>query len=147
MKKLFATLGTVLMLSVTSVTTVFAGEWHQDDIGWWYQYDEETMIVDGWWEIDGKDYYFDANGYMLANTITPDGYQVGPDGAWIPEVAEGDRYGAGGEEGYNAMKELWVSGAFETEADLREGCNLTLVGSPVMEELIQEILQSPHGTM
>ena len=42
----------------------------------------------GWQIIDGKAYYFNASsegvtGAMLANTTTPDGYQVGADGAMI----------------------------------------------------------------
>ncbi len=42
----------------------------------------------GWQVIDGKDYYFNMSsegvyGALLANTITPDGYQVGSDGARI----------------------------------------------------------------
>ena len=36
-----------------------------------------------WKEIDGKQYYFGSDGYMLSNTTTPDGYYVGADGAWI----------------------------------------------------------------
>ena len=43
---------------------------------------------DGWEFIDGKWYYFSevkdsTEGMMLSNTTTPDGYQVGADGAWI----------------------------------------------------------------
>lgn len=42
----------------------------------------------GWQVIDGKDYYFNMSsegvyGAMAVNTATPDGYQVGPDGARI----------------------------------------------------------------
>ncbi|KXB57461.1 cell wall-binding repeat protein, partial [Gemelliphila asaccharolytica] len=36
------------------------------------------------WEIiGGKWYYFDINGYMLVDTITPDGYYIDTDGACI----------------------------------------------------------------
>ena len=43
----------------------------------------------GWHQIDGKWYYFHeisdgTRGHLLTNTTTPDGYQVGADGAWIP---------------------------------------------------------------
>lgn len=45
--------------------------------------------------IDGKWYYFSeaegsgTMGAMLRDTITPDGYYVGPDGVWVPETAAG----------------------------------------------------------
>ena len=36
------------------------------------------------WEIiNGIWYYFDENGYMLADTTTPDGYYVDVNGAWV----------------------------------------------------------------
>ncbi len=40
----------------------------------------------GWQGIDGRDYYFNMSsqgvyGALLVDTVTPDGYQVGPDGA------------------------------------------------------------------
>lgn len=43
----------------------------------------------GWHQIEGKWYYFHevsdgTRGHLLTNTTTPDGYQVGADGAWIP---------------------------------------------------------------
>lgn len=51
--------------------------------GWWYMNTDYSYPANCWKEIDGKYYYFDANGYMLENTTTPDGYKVGSDGAWI----------------------------------------------------------------
>ena len=36
-----------------------------------------------WASIDGVDYYFDDNGYLLVNATTPDGYMVGADGTVI----------------------------------------------------------------
>lgn len=69
-------------------STAYAGQWQQDSAGWWYQNDNGSYPVNQWQEIDGKQYYFGANGYMLANTTTPDGYQVGADGAWVEEVPQ-----------------------------------------------------------
>ena len=52
-----------------------------------------TSFAAGWqWIDDNNDgveecYYFDANGYMLANTTTPDGYTVNADGAWTENGA------------------------------------------------------------
>lgn len=59
-----------------------AAEWKQDNTGWWYQEDNGSYPTNSWKWINGKCYYFDSNGYMLANTTTPDGYTVDSTGAW-----------------------------------------------------------------
>lgn len=45
-KLLFATLGVSAILSMTS----FAGEWKQDNTGWWYQNDDGTYPVSSWFQ-------------------------------------------------------------------------------------------------
>ena len=62
-------------------------------MGWWYLEDDGSFARGGWKEIDGKQYYFDSQGHMLQDTITPDGYRVGSDGAWINDGNEESRYG------------------------------------------------------
>ena len=37
----------------------------------------------GWYSYEGKWYYLTAEGDMLIDAITPDGYKVGTDGVWI----------------------------------------------------------------
>ncbi len=70
-------------------TLAFAGQWKQDEKGWWYQNDDGSYPFSTWKWIDGnqdgiaESYYFDENGYMLSNTTTPDGYIVDASGAWI----------------------------------------------------------------
>lgn len=73
------------ILSTLMSTQAFAGQWQQDSNGWWYQNDNGSYPVNQWLEVDGKQYYFNSDGYMLHDTTTPDGYQVGADGAWIEE--------------------------------------------------------------
>lgn len=80
--KKLAVLGVTLGLSVLSCMPAFAGQWKQDSKGWWYQEDNGSYPASTWKEINGKQYYFGADGYMLANTTTPDGYTVNGDGAW-----------------------------------------------------------------
>ena len=38
--------------------------WQLNDNGWWYAVDEATCYINGWMEIDGKQYHFDSSGYM-----------------------------------------------------------------------------------
>lgn len=54
----------------------------------WYYLKSDGKMVTGWMQIDGKWYCFKSNGEMYANTTTPDGYQVGSDGAMIEDSSE-----------------------------------------------------------
>ncbi|MDD3252040.1 MAG: hypothetical protein PHV18_05700 [Lachnospiraceae bacterium] len=82
-KQLWIGIITVAVSAAMSISA-FAGTWKQETAGWKYDNGDGTCQQGGWFtDTDGKQYYFDANGYMLSNTTTPDGYQVGADGAWI----------------------------------------------------------------
>lgn len=102
MKKSLKVLVLTMLLLLVCSTTAFAGQWKQEQTGWWYQEDDGSYPVNTWKEIDGSWYFFEPSGYiavnrwegnyylsasgaMLVNTITPDGYYVGADGAWIPD--------------------------------------------------------------
>ena len=78
-KLFFAVSVASAVLSMTS----FAGECKQDASGWWYQNDDGSYPTNTWKEINGKQYYFDNNGYILTNTSTPDGQKVDASGALI----------------------------------------------------------------
>lgn len=79
----------VLSLSAALSFPVLAGSWQQDSIGLKYQEEDGSYLINCWKWIDGnadgiaESYYFDANGYMLTNSTTPDGYTVDATGAWI----------------------------------------------------------------
>lgn len=73
----------IFVMCIAMTFPSLAGEWKQDDHGWWYVNDDGTYPVNQWQEIMGKQYYFDGSGYMLENTATPDGRRVGADGALI----------------------------------------------------------------
>lgn len=79
MKKVRLILTSAIMAASMSMTAL-AGQWKSDSNGWWYQNDDGSYPVNQWKEIDGKEYYFGEDGYMLANTTTPDGYQVDENG-------------------------------------------------------------------
>ena len=87
-KTMIAAIMAVTMVLSSSVVA-FAGQWQQEGTIWKYQNDNGNYATNGWQWIDGDSdgvaecYYFDVNGIMLANTTTPDGYQVDASGAWI----------------------------------------------------------------
>ena len=95
---------TALSLILSSMTAVsaFAGKWAGDDNGWRYVRDDGSYQGDGWLEDkgelyyisngymkkgwikdNGKDYFMGVTGAMLRDAITPDGFKVGSDGAWL----------------------------------------------------------------
>lgn len=69
-----------LTMSAIMASTALAGEWKQDQTGWWYQNDDGSSQANQWLNDNGDWYYFGSDGYMLTNTAAPDGYHVGPDG-------------------------------------------------------------------
>ena len=88
MKKKFMTLALTAAMAASMGMTAFAGQWVQNTTGWWWQEDNGSYPVSQWKWLDGnKDgiyecYAFDSNGYMYADTTTPDGYTVNKEGAW-----------------------------------------------------------------
>lgn len=82
MKKKLLTAVISVVLIIGSATTSFAEQWKLEGAAWKYQYDNGSFAT-GWNWIDGKSYFFEKNGNMLANTTTPDGYSVNADGAWV----------------------------------------------------------------
>ena len=84
MRKGIILLATLLLTISTATISAFAGEWKQEADGrWWYENDDKSYPQNTWASIDGKDYYFDAEGYMLHDTYAPDGRYLGSDGAAV----------------------------------------------------------------
>lgn len=80
--KAFVTITAAAALCVSTAFTSLAA-WQQDNTGWWYQNEDGSYPKSQWFQdTDGKWYYFGSNGYMLKNTSSPDGYQLGEDGTW-----------------------------------------------------------------
>ena len=57
MRKRALALMAVLLSGMMSISS-YAGEWKQDNVGWWYQNDDGSYPTNSWQEIDGKQYYF-----------------------------------------------------------------------------------------
>ena len=47
-----------------------------------YYFDESGAMQTGWKQLDGNWYYFQADGSLLKNATTPDGYKVNEEGIW-----------------------------------------------------------------
>ena len=82
----------VAMLSMLASEPAMAN-WNQgtgaNSGKWWYQNADGSYPSNTWQWIDGNNdgvaecYYFDAQGWMLANTKTPDNYTVNANGQWV----------------------------------------------------------------
>ena len=89
-----------MILTATMGLTAYAADWRQDTTGWWYEQDGGGYAT-GWTWIDGKCYYFDSNGYMLANTEI-DGYTLNADGQWtVDGIVQTQGAETGAVTGYN----------------------------------------------
>lgn len=83
---------TAIMMTLAMSTTAMAGIWRTgaeaNGNRWWYDDEDGTYAVSEWRWLDGNQdgiaecYAFDSNGWMYADTTTPDGYVVNADGAW-----------------------------------------------------------------
>ena len=78
------------MVIIVSMTA-FAGQWRENEKGWWYDNEDGTYPASCWKWIDGNGdgvaecYYFNKDGYMLAGGKAPDGKTVTEEGKWIKE--------------------------------------------------------------
>lgn len=103
MRKKYLVFGWSLAAMFLLSVTAYAGDWKQNNVGWWWQENDGSYPTNQWKLINGTWYYFDQTGYMvhdrwigdyylgtdggmLTNTMTPDGYQVDASGKWVPAV-------------------------------------------------------------
>ena len=96
-RKLLSALIAAAGISLLFPGAARAGQWRQENVindwqsgesSYWYQEDDGTYPADAWKWIDGRCYYFNQEGWMLSDTVTPDGYRVDAGGAWIPDLLE-----------------------------------------------------------
>lgn len=59
--------------------TITSG-WVQENGQYRYRKPDGTFVSNGWLKVNDQSYYMDANGIMLADTITPDGVYVNASG-------------------------------------------------------------------
>lgn len=90
-----AVVGAVIAMIMT--VPAYAGEWKQDESGWWYENSDGTYLANQWEWIEGKCYYFGADGYMLTNGTAPDGAVVNDKGEWTVNGSVQMKDGGGGD--------------------------------------------------
>lgn len=66
-------------------TTASVPLWKQDAQGWRIERPDGSYMANEWYQSpdSGLWYYMGADGYMLTNATTPDGYTVNADGVWV----------------------------------------------------------------
>ncbi|WP_275563881.1 hypothetical protein [Otoolea muris] len=76
-------------MTMAVVVTASAADWRQDAKGWRVENEDGSYLTNQWYQspASGLWYYMGADGYMLTNTTTPDGYVVNADGVWEQNAA------------------------------------------------------------
>lgn len=75
-----------LVFALAAAGTAMAGEWKQDEKGWWWQFEDGTYLksrsafLDGNQDGSAERYFFGDDGYLLVSTTTEDGRTVNADG-------------------------------------------------------------------
>ena len=104
-KRLMCSVSAVAVSAFLVIPVMAANEaqWKRNDKGWWYEEADGSYPTNAWKLIKDKWYYFDGVGYMvenrwignyylgadgamLVNTSTPDGYYVDATGIWVEGV-------------------------------------------------------------
>lgn len=82
--------GFILLFTAAASMTALAGSWNQAGERWRYIGEDGSALTSQWLNDPGSGiwYYFDADGFMEVSTFTPDGYYVGPDGAWMTWISK-----------------------------------------------------------
>lgn len=82
-------LAAAALLSCALPLCAFAGAWQQNEKGWWWQNNDGSYPSDRWALLDGNGdgtaeyYYFNKEGYLLTDGVTPDHRTVNADGALL----------------------------------------------------------------
>lgn len=60
----YMTFAVALVISMLASFSAYAGEWKQDQTGYWYEETNGEYVASAWKQIDGAWYYFNETGYM-----------------------------------------------------------------------------------
>ncbi len=115
-------LASAIIATLGLANTAYAGAWKTGNEGWWYDYGNGTYPNNTWAWIDGDNdgvsecYYFGANGYMLSNSVTPDGYYVNQNGAWVLNGAV-QTIGTKKVKNESRFRRDWIWGRYEHHSE------------------------------
>lgn len=149
-KKLYRT-GLLTILGTLMLSTQAHAYWAEYEDGWKFIKSDGTCITSSWEWIDGnfdtvaECYYFDADGYLVTDTKTLDGYTVNENGTWTVDgiVQEKDLKGLVGWIDINGEK-MYVEndGLIWRERITPDGkyvnCHGWVVESEIDDELMSE---------
>lgn len=116
MRKLITGIVAAAMFCAAFAMTAFAGTWHQDGHGWWYE-DNGSYYANGMQYIEGSYYIFDADGYMMTGwgqTKGGDWYYAHPSGVVAMSEWVGDYYF---EDDGRMAKSKWIDGKYYVGSD------------------------------
>ena len=82
MRKNVASLLLAVTIAISSFSSL-AGQWINSSVNWYYLDDNGNYLKNQWL----GNYYLGADGVMMRDSWTPDGYYVGSDGAWTGQTA------------------------------------------------------------
>ena len=117
---------------ITPTITANAAQWRNDARGWWIENDDGSYLVNQWYQSpsSGLWYYMGSDGYMLTNTMTPDGCYVDANGVWNPATNQGTQQTAGAVKDVAAIRK-----AAEAYNDWYNSSNMTITDSFVFYDI------------
>lgn len=113
--------------------------WVQDATGWWYRNADGSYPMNTWKEINGKQYYFGSDGYMLVNYPTPDGFYVGSDGAWVTYSLSDENV----QQIINEFVELYEGAFYIDQTEFEENVR-TFFTEPAEAQYVIDLIRSNH---
>lgn len=143
-------IATASLLSIAMTSASLAGAWQPQTIVQWKYQNDDGSYATGWVEDDGKYYYLDADGILLTDTRTPDGYYVDADGVWDGKASATPVITAGGTVpavGYTTStpSTVYQPGIYQVGVDIPSG-EYVLLALPDAAYTDYEVRTDSHFT-
>lgn len=104
------------VMTIAPTVTASAATMKQDDKGYRVENEDGSYLTNQWYQLpNGEWCYLGADGYMLINTTTPDGYYVDASGEWVQEEAEDVQHVASIQDAVKMYKDYFLQDNFPSE--------------------------------